>query len=194
MGQRAGGAPARAGCGAAREESGELTLRVRARVLACALVTLVGWLGGSGALTWSRRADVGKSKVSADALAAFLASEVQEDVTSVPGIGPAAAKKLAEAVEGDQAITTTYQLIGKFLTLKGKGVSQAEHCDAMWFWLQARGLDSHRAGIVHSIAEKVSRLRFTLLAFCSELWLVLWLELWLVWWLTHAVRARRSTS
>ncbi len=97
--------------------------------------------------------------MSADALAAFLASEVQEDVTSVPGIGPAAAKKLAEAVEGDQAITTTYQLIGKFLTLKGKGVSQAEHCDAMWFWLQARGLDSHRAGIVHSIAEKVSRLR-----------------------------------
>jgi hypothetical protein len=101
-------------------------------------------------------ADISKSKVSADALAAFLASEVKEDVTSVPGIGPAAAKKLAEAVEGDQAITTTYQLIGKFLTLKGKGVSQAEHCDAMWFWLQARGLDSHRAGIVHSIAEKVS--------------------------------------
>ena len=98
--------------------------------------------------------DVNRSKVGAEALAIFLANEVNEDLTTVPGIGPAAASKLAEDVEGDQSITTTHQLIGKFLTLKSKGISQKEHCDAMWFWLQGRKIDAFRAGIVRSVAEK----------------------------------------
>mmetsp|Transcript_14601 Transcript_14601/g.26185 ORF Transcript_14601/g.26185 Transcript_14601/m.26185 type:complete len:121 (-) Transcript_14601:74-436(-) len=100
--------------------------------------------------------DVNKSRVTAEALGEFLASEVREDITSVPGIGAAASANLATEVEGDQAITTTHQLIGKFLTLKGAGVSQQEHCDAMWYWLQSRGVNSYRAGIVHSIAEKAN--------------------------------------
>ncbi len=28
------------------------------------------------------------------------------------------------------------------------------HCDAMWHWLNARGINSHRAGIVLAIAER----------------------------------------
>lgn len=65
-------------------------------------------------------------------------------------------KLLKEEKEGDEPITTTYQLIGKFLSLKGEGVTSKEHCDAMWFYLQSRGINSFRAGIVHAIAERVN--------------------------------------
>ena len=43
-----------------------------------------------------------KSMVSADTLASFLQSEIQEDLTSVPGIGPATVKALHE--EGNRII------------------------------------------------------------------------------------------
>ena len=42
----------------------------------------------------------------------FIRGSIAGTTTEVPGIGPAAAKKLA-AGEGDEAITNTYQLIGK---------------------------------------------------------------------------------
>mmetsp|Transcript_19867 Transcript_19867/g.32668 ORF Transcript_19867/g.32668 Transcript_19867/m.32668 type:complete len:117 (+) Transcript_19867:72-422(+) len=100
--------------------------------------------------------DPERSKVGDDALAAFLASPVEEEITSVPGVGEAAKKALAKNVEGDDPVTTTHQLIGKFLTLKSAGISQKEHCDAMWYWLQARGVNSYRAGIVQCIAEKAN--------------------------------------
>ena len=51
-------------------------------------------------------------------MADFIRGTVTGDVTEVPGIGPAAAKKLA-CGEGDEKVTNTYQLIGKFLMLKG---------------------------------------------------------------------------
>ncbi len=78
----------------------------------------------------------------------------QQDITSAPGIGAATATKLAAECEGDSPVTTTYQLIGKFLSLKGQGMTTKMHCDAMWHWLNARGINSHRAGIVHAIAER----------------------------------------
>ena len=46
-------------------------------------------------------------QVSADSLAKFLEDEVDEEITTVPGIGPAAAKKLKA---GDDGVGTTYQL------------------------------------------------------------------------------------
>ena len=42
----------------------------------------------------------------------FIRGSIAGTTTEVPGIGPAAAKKLASG-EGDEAITNTYQLIGK---------------------------------------------------------------------------------
>lgn len=100
--------------------------------------------------------DPTKSRVSTDALANFLGSPIDEDLTSVPGIGDAAVKLLNEPFENDPPIETTYQLLGKFLSLKGKGMTQQEHCDAMWFYLQERGLNSYRAGIVHCLAERLN--------------------------------------
>lgn len=56
-------------------------------------------------------------------------------------------------------VITTYQLIGKFLMLKGPDdagttVQTVEHCDRFWYWLKEMGIDSHRSGIVNAIAEK----------------------------------------
>ena len=48
-------------------------------------------------MSGERGFDVNRSQVSEDQLAKFLADDIREDITSVPGIGPAAAKKLAEA-------------------------------------------------------------------------------------------------
>ena len=100
--------------------------------------------------------DVNKSQVSADQLAKFLAMDLSEDITTVPGIGPAAAKKLATPGENDSPVQTTHQLIGKYLSLRGPGMSSKEHCDAFWFYLKLKGIDSHRSGIVHAIGEKVN--------------------------------------
>ena len=96
-----------------------------------------------------------RSQVSDDKLAEFLDAPIQEDITSVPGIAASAKQKLASG-EGDDVVTTTYQLIAKFLYFRGEGASSAEQCDAMWYWLQGKGVSSHRAGIVHCIAEKVN--------------------------------------
>lgn len=45
-------------------------------------------------------------------MADFVRATIKGDITEVPGIGPAAAKKLAEG-EPDDQVTNTYQLIGK---------------------------------------------------------------------------------
>lgn len=49
----------------------------------------------------------------------------------VPGIGPATVRVLKE-----HDVTTTYQLIGKYLSLKGEGVEPVEHADRFYFWLK----------------------------------------------------------
>jgi hypothetical protein len=99
--------------------------------------------------------DVNRSQVSADALAKFLAADLSEDLRTVPGVGPNAIEALGTSSAGDSAVTSTYQLVGKFLSLKGKGMSQTDHLNAFWFWLKLKNVDSHRSGIVHAIAEKV---------------------------------------
>ena len=95
--------------------------------------------------------DPNKSRVSADKLAEFLSSPIVDDITSVPGIGPATAEKLKE-----DNVETTVQLIGIFFTLKAPGMTQQEHVDAMWYYLQELGVNSFRSGIVQCIAEKAN--------------------------------------
>mmetsp|Transcript_32386 Transcript_32386/g.39808 ORF Transcript_32386/g.39808 Transcript_32386/m.39808 type:complete len:133 (-) Transcript_32386:325-723(-) len=104
--------------------------------------------------------DPNRSRVSDSTMAEFMRATITGDITEVPGIGPSAAKKLADG-EGDDAVTNTFQLIGKFLTLKGPDtedgkVEQLEHMEKFWYWLQSKGIASHRSGIVRAIAEKVN--------------------------------------
>lgn len=106
--------------------------------------------------TMSTGFDVGKSRVSEDALATFLASPISDDLTSVPGIGAKAVALLGKEVDGDSSVTTTFQLLGKYLSLKSKNVSQDAFQQSFWYYLQARGVDSFRSGIVHACSEKLS--------------------------------------
>ncbi|CAM9138687.1 unnamed protein product [Phaeothamnion confervicola] len=104
--------------------------------------------------------DPKRSKINDDKLAEFIRSPITGDITEVPGIADGARTKLA-AGEGDDKVTNTYQLIGKFLALKGPDskdhkVDSVEHCDKFWYWLQSKEVNSHRSGIVNAIAEKVN--------------------------------------
>ncbi len=73
-------------------------------------------------------------------------------IFQVPGIGEASAKALRAA-----GVSTTFGLIGKYLSLKEEGVGPIEHADRFYFWLKSIGTASgHRAGVVHSIAEKMN--------------------------------------
>lgn len=96
--------------------------------------------------------DPSKTRIQEETLGTFLRLPVGESLESVPGIGPANAKILGQ---GDDAIHTVHQLIGKFLSFKGKGVTPTEHCDAFYLWLQAKGVNAGRNNIVLAIAEKV---------------------------------------
>jgi len=93
----------------------------------------------------------------------FIRGSVTGEITEVPGIGPAAAKKLANGENADEKVTNTYQLIGKFLMLKGPDiddnkVESMEHCEKFWYWLQDKGISAHRSAIVKAIALKVNGL------------------------------------
>ena len=34
-------------------------------------------------------------------------------------------------------------------------MTSTTHCDAMWYWLQGKGVSSHRSGIVQCLVEKL---------------------------------------
>jgi hypothetical protein len=106
--------------------------------------------------------DPRKSKVSASTSEKWNSSAVTGIITEVPGIGPAAADKLAHDELGrpHERVTNTYQLFGVYLTLKGPddtdhgAVSSYEHNEKFWQWLKEKGVVSHRSAIVKAIAEK----------------------------------------
>ena len=101
-----------------------------------------------------------RSQVSDDKLSEWLGADLTECIMSVPGIGPSAATALSLDVTNecgevsDPGITTTFQLLGKFLHLRQAGMTTQAHCDAMWHWLKSRGVATYRAGIVHCLLEK----------------------------------------
>jgi len=73
-------------------------------------------------------------------------------LNEVPGIGGATIEKLKAA-----GVTTTYQLLGKYLMLKDAGVGPVEHADRFYYWLVSVGTPAgFRAGVVKSIAEKLN--------------------------------------
>eukprot|EP01031_Cornospumella_fuschlensis_P034030 gene34030-41189_t len=93
-----------------------------------------------------------KSKVSDARLADFIQAPLTGDLNEVPGIGPATVELLKK-----EGISTTFQLIGKYLSLKDEGVGPIEHADRFFYWLASIGTPAgFRSGIVHSIAEKMN--------------------------------------
>jgi len=103
-----------------------------------------------------------RSQVGGNKLMEFLRAEVTENILEVPGIGRVSKIALESA-----GVYTTYQLIGKYLSLKGPGVSPIEHADRFWFWLKSVGTaNGTRGGVVRCIAEKVNILLPN--TYCSE--------------------------
>ena len=84
-------------------------------------------------------------------VAEFIRSRLSGDLTEVPGIALCNQKILR--VNG---ISTTFQLIALFLSLKEEDTDGVELCDKFWYSLQAIKINSNRNTIVQCIAEKVN--------------------------------------
>ena len=69
-------------------------------------------------------------QVKDDQINAFTTSTLEEDLGSIPKCGPACQKALTEA-----GITTSFQLLGKFLTFKDKGDDTQAHLTKFCEWL-----------------------------------------------------------
>lgn len=85
--------------------------------------------------------------------------QVSGNLLDVPGIGPAAVKKLSD--DPKEPITNTYQLFGKYLMLKGPDTDEnkvecVEHNEKFWHYLKTKGITSHRSAIVKAVAEKAA--------------------------------------
>lgn len=94
--------------------------------------------------------DIGATSLLKDTrLAAFINDQLTENLSDVPGIGPANAKLLEAA-----GIATPYQLLGQFLLLKARGANSQVHLNAVVTWLAEAGVVSSRAVIAYAIAEK----------------------------------------
>jgi hypothetical protein len=97
--------------------------------------------------------DPRKSKVSNDVMEQWRTCVIDGDLKQVPGIGPAAVKKLADSANNEIPIHNTWQLFGQYLMLKGvddnnKTVDAFDHTERFWFYLKSRGIASHRSAIV----------------------------------------------
>mmetsp|Transcript_1578 Transcript_1578/g.2611 ORF Transcript_1578/g.2611 Transcript_1578/m.2611 type:complete len:118 (-) Transcript_1578:118-471(-) len=93
-----------------------------------------------------------KSRVDEVALSDFIRAPLSGDLKQVPGIGPATEKLLKE-----HGISTSYALIGQYLSLKQEGVEPVEHADRFYYWLKSiNAPGGFRAGIVHAIGEKMN--------------------------------------
>ena len=76
------------------------------------------------------------------------------DLSEVPGVGfDSNQDKLSS---GKDAITTTHQLLGAYLVLRGKGVDNVANAELFNQHLKEKGVTSHRNSIVQAVAEKVN--------------------------------------
>jgi len=59
----------------------------------------------------------------------------------------------------EQGITTTHELIGKFLLFKKQNFDQVQQCNAFWAWLHnSKNITSNTHSIVKAVATKCNLL------------------------------------
>jgi hypothetical protein len=98
--------------------------------------------------------DPTRSTTSPDTLAAFMQRPLTGSLTAdkIPSVGPKTIEVLKE-----HGITSTYSLIGKFMSLKEEGVGSVEHMDRCWFWLKSIGTPpGHRSCIIEALAQRMN--------------------------------------
>ena len=92
--------------------------------------------------------------ISNDSLALWIRAPVTGDLLQVPGLGPAYAAAFKAA-----GITTTHQLIAKYLSFKGEGVGSVELMDRFYYWIQdtlQENKGNTKAGVAAAIGEKAN--------------------------------------
>ena len=74
-------------------------------------------------------------------------------IVQVPGLGP----KSIEALES-MGITTTFQLFGMYLSLKGETTTPKEHANLFYQWLKndVKTASGYTATVVMAVAEKLN--------------------------------------
>jgi hypothetical protein len=101
--------------------------------------------------------DPRKSKVSNDVMETWRTCTITGNLQQVPGIGPAAAAKLADPGVDDVSIHNTWQLFGQYLMLKGpkddngdshETIDPFDHTERFWYFLKSKGISAHRSAIV----------------------------------------------
>ena len=94
--------------------------------------------------------DPNKSQINEDTLAAFLQDELQAELTSVSGVGPASKELLLH-----EGIHTTFQLLGKYCSFVGENKAMTPQ-NRMFYWFKSIGISAHRNTIITALSEKTS--------------------------------------
>eukprot|EP01035_Chromulina_nebulosa_P019790 gene19790-25731_t len=97
--------------------------------------------------------DPAKSTISSENMRAWIQKQVSGHLQEVPGIGEINEKHLMNE-DNEMGVSTTFQLIGKFLSFRKLGGSQFQQCDLFWNWLKNKNISHQRNNIVQAIAEK----------------------------------------
>ncbi len=92
------------------------------------------------------------------ALVAWIQNPMTEDLTSMPRVGPVTSQVLANA-----GVSTTFALLGKFLTFRDVGITPADHAERFWIWLTDVFKNNHivrrdRAIICRAICQRAELL------------------------------------
>lgn len=109
--------------------------------------------------------DPNRSKNQPEVLEAFLRAPISGNLDEVPGIGAVGVDKLAH-----HGVSSTFQLLAKFLSFKSEGLTQQQVCD-QFFHCTSRPLHSssiictgltdvgappaYRSSIVEAVARKL---------------------------------------
>jgi hypothetical protein len=87
-----------------------------------------------------------------DVLSDFIINQLDPDLSSVPGIGLATI-----AILNGEGITTSYQLVGKFLSFKDKDIDAIEHIERFYRWYCALNISAgFRVATMFCLIEKLN--------------------------------------
>jgi predicted flap endonuclease-1-like 5' DNA nuclease len=100
----------------------------------------------------SKTYDASASRLTDAALTLWMETEITGQLTEVPGVGDKTAEKL-----NDVGIHTTFQLFGKYLSLRGPGVDQQEHLNFFINFLEDAGCTkSYLNSQVQAVSERMN--------------------------------------
>lgn len=84
----------------------------------------------------------------------WLHLPITGDLKEVPFIGDGIAKMLRNPTENCPGISSTFELLGKFLQCRGAEDNQVTQCDRFWAWLKSKGIGNQKNSIVQAVAMK----------------------------------------